>query len=125
MKSVLFCVNPGVDSKVMARKILCSVVLVLAVAQISPVFANDEAKKQEQTREQLRNIERQLEVQNAELEQQKKRAVLLEKQVECNWALLQSYQRCQEEFDRTAEQQVNCTSEAKSIYRQCLDKLGK
>jgi uncharacterized membrane-anchored protein YhcB (DUF1043 family) len=118
----VFSMNP-VCFLVSLRNILCGIVIAFSVFQVPLSQAEDDAAKQEKTREQLMNIQQQLKQQNIELEQQKSKAAVMEKQVECNWALLQSYQRCQEEFERTLDQQLTCTDEAKAVYRQCLEKL--
>lgn len=120
MRSVPCSIHPGLNLSVTLKTLSCVLLMALALTPVELVFAEQGDAKQEQTREQLRNIEQQLKQQGIELEQQKNRAAQMEKKVECNWALLQSYQRCQEEFDRTVAQQLSCTDEAKTVYVQCM-----
>ena len=70
--------------------------------------------------QQLTNVEQQVEMQKQELEEERKKAAQLEKQVDCNYKLLNGYKDCEEKFDKTSQDYLDCTVQAKQVYNKCL-----
>lgn len=73
----------------------------------------------EQIKKQIELIERQVDEQQFELKLQHKRAKQLELRVECNWSLLRGYEHCEDAYDKTDREYVNCIAGIKEAFNQC------
>jgi hypothetical protein len=43
--------------------------------------------------------------------------------VDCNWSLLNTYKSCEEKYNKTSTDYVDCTAQAKQVYQQCLSAI--
>ena len=77
------------------------------------VLAEDE-KKLEEMLEQIKQ-------QSETIEMQKKDIEAMEKRLECNYNLLQSYNKCEEKHEKNSDGYVNCMKKAKSDGSSCLN----
>ena len=48
----------------------------------------------------------------------------MEKQVDCNWTLLNAYKACEDNYNKTSAEYAQCTAQAKQVYQQCLSVIN-
>jgi len=78
------------------------------------------AGSESQAREQLMEIEEQLELQTENIKQQKTSIKSMEQSLECTYNLLQNYNVCEEEHEKNSEDYISCMGKAKSQNTTCL-----
>lgn len=78
----------------------------------------------EQMEQKLSTVEEQVKQQKEELQQQRDKAAQLEKQVNCNYTLLNGYKACENKFDKTTQEYLDCSLKAKKDYEQCLSAIA-
>lgn len=87
-----------------------------------------EDQQSQEIREQQKDL-RELLDRIGETQDQRKdqRATLkkLEKQMSCNWALIQDYENCEKQFKDNLEAHVKCKHEAKEKASQCLNEASE
>ena len=76
-------------------------------------YAADDEKK-------LDELLNQIKQQSQTIEMQKKDIEVMEKKLECNYNLLQSYNQCEEKHEKNSDGYVNCMKKAKSDGSACL-----
>lgn len=80
----------------------------------------DDLKQQQQRLQQLLN-----DIKSSEQQRERQKAVLerLQKQMECNWNLIQSYEVCEQLYQQSPQELLNCTTKAKDNAAKCLEPL--
>lgn len=69
----------------------------------------------------LEELVNQIKEQSETIEMQKKDIEAMEKRLECNYNLLQSYNKCEEKHEKSSDSYVNCMKKAKSDGGSCLN----
>jgi len=69
----------------------------------------------------LENLQMELEQKQEALDKQKKAVKALEKKLECNYNLLQSYNQCEEKHEKNSEEYLKCMEKAKTSNAGCMD----
>jgi cell division septum initiation protein DivIVA len=97
-------------------KYLLMICLLLSVAN-SAADEMDDLKQQQQHLQQLLD-----DVKKSEQQRDQQKAILerLEKQMECNWTLIQSYETCEQLYPRASQELLDCTAKAKANAAKCL-----
>lgn len=104
-----------------------SLILVLLLCPLLPAqgFAaaarNDDSAAE--VKQQLNNVELQVEIQKQELAKQRRRAALMEKKVDCNWTLLNAYKACEDQYSKASADYLKCTGDAKQAYQHCMSAI--
>jgi lipid A disaccharide synthetase len=80
-----------------------------------------ELKQQQQRLQQLLDEINQSEQQR---QRQKDAMARLQKQLECNWSLIQAYESCEQNHQDDPQQLLQCTQEAKAQAAKCLAPLA-
>jgi uncharacterized membrane-anchored protein YhcB (DUF1043 family) len=97
-------------------KYLLTIALLLIAAN-SAAAEMDELKQQQQRLQQLLD-----DVKKSEQQRDQQKAVLerLEKQMECNWTLIQSYEVCEQLYSHASQELLDCTAKAKTNAINCV-----
>lgn len=75
----------------------------------------------EEMKQQLRMINERNAFQKEQIARQRKEKQKLEKLVECTWNMLQGYENCETQFDKTSDGYLTCLNEAKSKNNVCAE----
>ncbi|NOZ53857.1 MAG: hypothetical protein GXP08_12115 [Gammaproteobacteria bacterium] len=102
--------SPGVKLHLLA-------IFTLFVAFSSTAYTADSDK---QTRERLLELKEQLELQTENMKQQRTSIKSMEQKLECTYSLLQSYNLCEENYEKNSEGYVSCMNKSKSDNSTCI-----
>jgi hypothetical protein len=83
----------------------------------------DDLKQLNQHQQRLQQLQQLLDdLKKSEQQRDQQKAVLenLEKQMECNWTLIQSYETCEQLYQRASQELLDCTRKAKANAASCL-----
>jgi septal ring factor EnvC (AmiA/AmiB activator) len=73
------------------------------------------------TQAQLEQMLEKLQQTEQERKNQSQALKRLEKQLNCNWQLIQSYESCESRYSMDPEAYLACSTRAKAAARQCLE----
>lgn len=93
-------------------------ILTVVLLVISSVSLADNLAKDKKT---LENMQKELEQKKEAMEKQKEAVKAMEKKLECNYNLLQSYNMCEEKHKKDSKDYVNCMTKAKEAGKGCME----
>ena len=99
-------------------KYLVAILLVLALAESWAGESDVDTLKQHQ--QQLQKLLRELEQAGKQRNQHHASLDKLERQLECNWRLIQSYDTCKIRYETVPAEYLKCATEAKRNAAKCM-----
>jgi hypothetical protein len=111
----------ALPKKLKIRRYLIVLGALMLVIPISTTWAN-EAENNELKEQQLK-LQQILEEIGETREKRVKQRAQLEKlnhKMQCNWALIQAYDACNEKFKEQKQEQLSCSQQAKEKAKECL-----
>ena len=97
----------------MMKYILPLLLVFIATTAMADNLAKDKKR--------LENLQMELEQKQEALQKQKKAVKALEKKLECNYNLLQAFNKCEEKHEKNSEEYPKCMEKAKTENAGCMD----
>ena len=85
----------------------------------------DDQQELDSLREQIRELTEQSKQQQENLQEQRKAKADLEKMVDCTWKLVQVYEGCDADHDKTSPDYLRCINDGKEENKKCLAALDQ
>jgi len=77
-------------------------------------------KQQQQQQQHLQQLLADVKKSEQQRDQQKAEIERMQQQMECNWTLIQSYETCEQLYQRASQELLDCTTKAKANAVKCL-----